>query len=119
MKHLKQYGIIAAVTFAGEAVKYFVPLPVPGSIYGLLILLALLMSGILKLEAVKEAADFLIEIMPVMFIPAAAGLVVSWSALSKMLAPVCVIVVVSTFVVMVVTGKVTDWLMDRNTKEAE
>lgn len=64
MKYMKQFGIILGVTCAGEIIKYFVPLPVPGSIYGLLLMLIFLMSGIIKLEQVKETAEFLIEIMP-------------------------------------------------------
>ena len=58
MKYMKQFGIILGVTCAGEIIKYFVPLPVPGSIYGLLLMLIFLMSGIIKLEQVKERQNF-------------------------------------------------------------
>ena len=111
MKYLKQFGILAGITCMGEILHYFIPLPIPGSVYGLLLLLMLLMTGALKVEQVKEAAEFLIEIMPVLFIPAAAGLVVNWPALSKMLLPVCVIIVVSTFLVMIVTGKTAETML--------
>ena len=74
MKFMKQFGIILAVTFLGEALKYVIPLPIPASIYGLVLMLLALCTGILKLDQVKEAATFLIEIMPMMFIPAAVGL---------------------------------------------
>ena len=46
------------------------PLPVPASVYGLVLMLAALMTGIIKVGQVEETADFLIEIMPVMFVPA-------------------------------------------------
>lgn len=105
MKYMKQFGIILGVTCAGEIIKYFVPLPVPGSIYGLLLMLIFLMSGIIKLEQVKETAEFLIEIMPLMFIPAGVGLLNSWGQLQRIVLPVSVITLVSTFVVMGVTGK--------------
>ena len=64
-------------------------------------------------EHVKETGEFLIEIMPLMFIPAGVGLVTSWSQLQSFLVPLLVITVVSTFVVMIVTGKVTDFLISR------
>ena len=81
MKYMKQFGIIILIALSGEFLEKLLPLPVPGSIYGLGIMLALLMSGLLKVEAVKESADFLIEIMPLMFIPAAVGLLDSYHEL--------------------------------------
>ena len=50
MKYLHQAVILAAVTAAAELIKYLVPLPVPASIYGLLLLFLLLKTGCLKLE---------------------------------------------------------------------
>lgn len=110
MKYVRQFAIILAVTCIGELLKYFIPLPVPASIYGLVIMLLLLMTKVVRLEKVKETAEFLVEIMPVMFIPAGVGLLVSWEQLQPVLLPVIVITVVSTFAVMIVTGKVTDFL---------
>lgn len=110
MRYVKQFAIILAVTCVGEILKYFIPLPIPASIYGLVLMLVLLMTRRVRLESVKETAEFLIEIMPMMFIPAAVGLLVSWEQLRPILIPVVAITVVSTFVVMIVTGKVTDFL---------
>lgn len=119
MRYMRQFGIILGVTCIGEVLKYFLPLPVPGSIYGLVLMLGLLMSGVIKVEHVKEVGEFLIEIMPLMFIPAGVGLMTSWSQLSPFLVPLVVITVVSTFVVMIVTGKVTDFLLDRKGEKKE
>ena len=58
MKYLLQFGVILAVSFAGELLKYFIPLPVPASIYGLILMLLLLVSGFVKLDMVENAADF-------------------------------------------------------------
>ena len=109
MKYLRQFGIILAVTCVGEIMKYFIPLPIPGSIYGLILMFVLLLAKVIKVEHVKETGEFLIEIMP----PAGVGLVTSWSQLQSFLVPLLVITVVSTFVVMIVTGKVTDFLISR------
>lgn len=113
MKYLKQFGIIMGVTCIGEILKYFIPLPIPGSIYGLVLMLILLSTKVIKLEQVKETGEFLVEIMPVMFIPAGVGLLTSWGQLKSMLIPVCVITVVTTFLVMIVTGKVTDFVISK------
>lgn len=107
MLYLQQFMIISLIALIGEALSFLIPLPIPASIYGIVILLALLMSGRLKVESVKDAAEFLIMIMPVMFIPAAVGLMDSFSLLFSSLAAYIVILVLSTVAVMVVSGLVT------------
>ena len=115
MKHLRQFLIILLFSFLGEGLKALLPLPVPASIYGLVLLFAAL-ELVIKLSAVEDAGKFLIEIMPVMFIPAGAGLVESWSALKPICVQVVVIMFVSTIVVMVISGRVTQFVIRRNRK---
>lgn len=117
MKYMRQFAIILAVSCAGEILKYFLPFPIPASIYGLVIMLLLLITKRIRLESVKEAGEFLVEIMPVMFIPAGVGLLVSWEQLQPVIVPVCVITAVSTVLVMIATGKVTDFMIDKKGKE--
>lgn len=113
MKFLRQFMIILLLSFLGEVLKMFIPLPIPASVYGLVLMLLCLVTGILKTSQVKEAAFFLIEIMPVMFIPAAAGLIDSWKVLQPLLLPILVITVVITIFVMVVTGKIAQMIAQR------
>lgn len=105
------------VTCIGEIMHYFIPLPIPASIYGLCLMLILLMSGALKADKVKETSDFLIEIMPLMFIPASVGIIVSWDKLRQILLPVIIITAISTVLVMVVSGRVTQFLIGREKKK--
>ncbi len=119
MRYLKQFLIILAVTFAGELLHELIPFPVPASIYGLLLMFALLCSGVLKLPAVEKAGDYLLEIMPVMFVPVNVGLMVSWGLLKPVLVPVLVITVVSTFLVMAAAGHVTQFMMRRSEKRGK
>lgn len=107
MKLLYQFGIILGMSFLGEVLHALIPLPIPASIYGLVLMLVCLCTKLIKLSQVKIAADFLIDIMPPMFIPAAVGIVVVWADLQEILVPVLVITVVSTIVVMACTGKVS------------
>ena len=113
MKFLRQFMIILLLSFLGEVLKMFIPLPLPASVYGLVLMLLCLVTGILKTSQVKEAAFFLIEIMPVMFIPAAAGLIDSWKVLQPLLLPILVITVVITIFVMVVTGKIAQMIAQK------
>ncbi len=119
MKLLYQFGVILAVTFVGELLYALLPLPIPASIYGLIVMLICLGTKVVKLSQVKIAADFLIDIMPPMFIPAAVGLIVVWGDLKEILIPVVVITCLSTVIVMVCTGKVTQTLIRRKQKRGE
>ncbi len=116
MKFLRQFGLIMAVTFVGELLHYLLPLPVPASIYGLVLMLAALCSGKLHLDQVEQAADFLVAVMPVMFIPAGVGLMTNGKELGEIWLPFTVIILVSTVVVMAVTGKLTQWVIRREKK---
>lgn len=121
VKFLRQFAIILLNSFLGEILHILIPLPVPASVYGLILMLTALCTGILKLTQVKDAADFLIEIMPVMFIPAAAGLLESWAFLKPIWGPVAFITVLTTIIVMAVTGRVTQYMIRRghNTSKGE
>lgn len=111
MKYLKQMFIILMISFLGEGVKALIPLTIPASVYGLVILFLLLETGIVKLGQVKETADFLIEIMPVMFLPAAVGLMDSWGILRPILFPVLLVTIATTVLVMVVSGRTAQRMM--------
>lgn len=113
MKFLRQFMIILAISFVGEVLKYIIPLPIPASIYGLVILFVALETRLIKLSSVKDTAKFLIEIMPLMFIPAGVGLLDSWGVLQPVILPVAVITIVSTIIVMGVSGVVTQAVIRR------
>lgn len=118
MRYLKQFSIILFISALGELLNYFLPLPVPASVYGMVLMLGALLSGILRVEQVHDAAAFLIEIMPVMFIPAGVGLLESWDVLAPIWLPVVVITVVTTVLVMAVTGQVTQLVIRKEKQEA-
>ena len=119
MKYLKQFLIILAISMIGEILKYLLPLPVPASIYGMLILFVGLMTGIIRLESVREAGKFFIATMPVMFIPAGVGLMSSWGTLKPLLLPVSIITVVTIVTVMAATGKVSQWVIRKGKSDKE
>lgn len=107
MKYIKQFGIILFISFIGEVLNHFIPLPVPASIYGIIILFLALELKIIKLDAIKDVGKFLIEIMPVMFIPAAVGLMTSWNILKPSLLAYGAITLITTVAVMAASGLMT------------
>ena len=120
MKYLRKLLIILIFSFIGEVLHSLIPIQVPASIYGLVLLFIALLTGIIQLPQVKEAAKYLIEIMPLMFIPAGVGLLESWGDLKSILIPVLILLVASTILVMGVSGKVTQGIIQRSKrKESE
>jgi holin-like protein len=116
-KVIRQFGIILAVTFIGEVLKLCIHLPIPASIYGLVIMLGLMMTKIVPVKSVKDAGSFLIEIMSLMFIPAGVGLMISWNEISDIWLPLVLIIIITTVVVMVVTGRVTQRVISQDNKK--
>ena len=117
MKLLKQFLIILFVSFLGEILNYLIPLPIPASIYGILIMFLALELHIIPLSSVKDAGRFLIEIMPVMFIPAAVGLLNAWNILKPNWIIYTVIMFATTFIVMILSGKVTQAVIRKGKKK--
>ncbi len=108
MKYVKQFTIIALLSLIGEALGRAIPLPIPASIYGVVLMFLCLEFKILPLSAVKEAGMFLVSCMQLMFIPATVGLIDVWDVLLPNALAYAVIIPLSTFAVMLVSGKVTE-----------
>ena len=96
-----------------EDLYHLIPLSIPASVYGMMILFLALCTGFVKLDQVKETAGFLIDIMPIMFMPAAVGLLESWSFLAPVWASVFAITIITTIIVMAVTGRVAQHILWR------
>ena len=112
-----QFLRIMVFCFAGELCHNFLPLPIPASVYGLLLLLAALKLGWVKPEQVRTAALFLPGIFPLLFVPAAAGVMDLWADLQAMLVPVLLALIPITILVMTVSGCVTQRLAERKEKK--
>lgn len=117
MKILRQVLVLTVVSLLGELLKALLPLPFPASIYGLILLFLALQTGVVRLEDVKTVSEFLISIMPIMFIPPAVGLMESWGLLEELWLPVVLVGVVTTFLIMASTGLTTQLVITRSRKK--
>ncbi len=106
MKYIYQIGIISAISFVAELLYVVLPLPVPASVYGLVLLFLLLVTKIIKLEQIEDVADWLIRIMPILFVGPSVGLMNSVDAIKGQILPLILMCVLSTLGVMVVTSGV-------------
>lgn len=107
LNYVFQFCRLLGFCFLGEVCARLLPLPIPSSIYGLLLLLAALKLGLVRLKQVREAAIFLTGIFPVLFVPAAAGVMDLKNELLSILLPALIAVLPVTVLVMAVSGRVT------------
>lgn len=112
LKYVYQFSVILLISALGELLKYFIPLPVPASIYGLALMLIALITGIIKLDRIETVSDFLLEIMPIAFIPGGVGLITAWDSLKEILLPTIIITIATTVIVIGVTGVVTQFMIN-------
>ena len=113
MKFVFQFARIMAFCLAGELLHAVLPLPIPASIYGLVLLAAALLTGLVKLEQVKQTGDFLSSLFPLLFIPTVAGVMEVWDLIAGNLMPIVIALIPVTWAVMAAAGKVTQLIMDR------
>lgn len=119
MKYLYQFGIIGAVSLAGELLRAVLPFPVPASVYGLVLMLAFLCTGIIKLSWIEETADYLLLIMPVLFIEPSVKLMTSFDLLKGSVLPFVATCLVSWAVVLIVTGRVMQAVIRGHKKQKQ
>ncbi|WP_300364391.1 CidA/LrgA family protein [uncultured Subdoligranulum sp.] len=106
MKYVFQLARIVGFCLLGEVLAALLPLPLPASVYGLLLMAAALKLGVLKLDQVRETGLFLTGIFPLLFVPAASGVLELGSELLEVLLPLVIAIVPVTALVMAVTGMV-------------
>jgi len=118
MKYLPQLTIILVFSFLGEVCHHLIDIPIPASIYGMVLLFAALALKIIPAKAVKETGGFLTSILPVLFVAPIVGLLDYWDTIRDALIPIVIIVLVSTVLVFAVSGWVTQLFL-KNRKEDE
>ena len=116
MKHIFQFALILGISFLGEVFNRLIPLPIPGSIYGLVLMFILLATRIIPLDAVRGTGKFLIEIMPVMFIPPAVSFMANLDVVKTMLTPLILAGFATTFIVLAASGLVTQAVIRKSRK---
>ena len=116
MKYVKQFLIILIMAVLGGILNWLIPLPIPATVWGMLLMFIALMCGLVKLDQVEDTADFFMGIMPMLFVPLAVGLMDTWQILADYAMPIIIIVVASFFICYAVTGKTADIIITRSSR---
>lgn len=113
MKYLVQFMIILVFVFLGELCEYFIPLPIAGSIYGLLLLFLALCLHIIKLKWVADIADWFHGIMALFFIAPAVAVIDIWAQISDIWYYLVVLLIAAYVATMIITGKTADYFLNK------
>lgn len=113
MKYLSQFLIIMGFTLAGEALQRLIPLPIPASVYGLVLLLGALSLGLVKLNQVKAAGNFLSSLLPLLFVAPTVGIVEDWALIRPQLLPLALLLAATTVLTFGISGRITQTLIRR------
>ena len=105
--------MIGGISFAGEILNKLLPLPVPASVYGMVLLLICLCTKVIKLDQIQETADFMLAAMPLVFVGPGVALMESFGLMKDSLLGILLISVLSTMLVMVLTGMIAQVLVRR------
>ncbi len=100
-----QCAVLFAFLAFGELVVWLTGVPVPSSIIGMISLAIALKTGIVKLHWVDKTADFLVRNLGFFFVPAGVGVMRCFGIISQEWLPIMMATVVSTFIIICVTGQ--------------
>ena len=117
MKYLHQILLVLLFSFLGELLRALIPLPIPASIYGMVLLFAALSLKIIKLEQIRDAGGFFVSILPVLFVAPMVSLMDCWHIIKPHLLPIAAILILSTLICFAVSGWIPQWLMGRKKEE--
>lgn len=109
---LREFILIFTINYVGILLSKILHLPLPGTILSLLLLFLMLQFKVLKLEKIENAGNFLLLNMTIFFMPPTVKIIDSYELLEKDLFKIIVIIIVSTFLTMGITGKVVQLMID-------
>lgn len=107
MKYIRQFGLILLFSLAGDLCHRLLPFPVPASIYGMVLLLLSLLCRLVRVENVKETGNFLVSLLPLLFVVPTVGLMTCWDLIRADVLEIAVVIVITTILTFGVSGTLT------------
>lgn len=110
---VRGFAILLLLQFLGELISVGLNLPIPGNVLGMGLLLLALNLKLVRAEWVEDAVELLLSNLALFFVPAGVGVMVYLDLIALEWLPILVSTVLSTFVVMAVTGWTAKFLENR------
>jgi len=104
LKILRQFAIILMILLLGEGIRIGTGISIPGTVIGMILLFIALLTKIIKIEQIDMISKFLLDHLAFLFVPAGVGLISSLDLIGKAWLPIIAIVLISTVLVIGITG---------------
>lgn len=119
MAMVRGFALLLLFQLLGELISRLGELPLPGNVLGMGLLLLALLGNLVKVSWLEEAAELLLSNMAMFFVPAGVGVMVYGDLIAREWLPITVATIVSTFVVMAVTGRLAQALERREDNDVD
>lgn len=113
VKIIIQIALLFCMYYIGVSIQQYFGLFIPGSVIGLVFMFILLTTGIFKVKWIEEGAKFMITHLVLFFIPATVGFLNYYHLFAGKGVLLIVITIVSTFLVMLISGFVSELIAKR------
>ncbi|MDU5082445.1 CidA/LrgA family protein [Tissierella sp. P1] len=117
MKILKELAIIVGILFIAHITQQITKIPIPATVLGMIILLICLLTGIVKLEKIETVSKFFLDHLTFLFIPGGVGLIASLDLIKEQWIPILAVIILTTALVIAVTGLTVQSLKGRRKEE--
>ena len=117
MKYIFQFCILMIFVLLGEVCEHFIPLPIAGSIYGLVLLFLALVFGVVKLHWVEDVANWFHHTMSLFFVAPAVAVIDIWGDIAAIWWILVLLMVAAYLVTMITTGITADALIHDSDKK--
>lgn len=111
MKILKQLLIIFILCLLGQWIANVLPIIIPGSVVSMVLLLILLMTGIIKIEHIKETTEFLLTNLAFFFAPLTVGIIENFDLIKDSIWSILFICIFTTFITFATTAFTVVWVI--------
>ena len=122
MKILLQIALVFGVYWVSQCIEVVLPFSFPASVISLILLLVLLLTGIVKVDHVREKSDFLLGNLGFFFVPVSVGIMnyaqLIWENAAAFLT-ICVVSMVLTYGATVGAVRLTQRLLEKRKGGAE
>lgn len=119
LKYLNSFLIIMGFSLVGEALQRMIPIPIPASVYGIVLLFAALCAGIVKVEQVKTVGGFLSSILPILFVSPVVGILENWALIRGSVPAIFLLSAGTTVLTFFLSGRIAQTFCRKEGKRHE
>ncbi|BAW89985.1 murein hydrolase regulator [Staphylococcus capitis] len=105
---------LAVILLISKIIESLIPIPMPASVIGLVLLFIALCTGIVKLGQVESVGTALTNNISFLFVPAGISVINSLPILSKSPVLIILLIIISTILLLISTGFASQLLVTKS-----